>query len=320
LFAGVGGAHPRLVIQATFLPARCVALVLASLFAMQTARCLTVHAQPLAERLLQSSRPLVIAHRGLSVFAPENTLPAFKFAGLANADLVELDYHHSKDGALIVIHDSELDRTTDAVAKWGGKKIRVDSRTAAELQTLDAGRWFDPLFAGTRLPRLSEALEFIAKGGGVALIERKAGDAAACIKLLRDQRLINQVVVQAFDWNYLREFHAQCPEQILGALGPAGSRHGQPLTDAEKELGPAWIDDAQKAGARLVVWNKQVSRPAVDYAHQQGLKLWVYTINEARLADHLLDLGVDGLITDNATAIWPVLALREPAVSRPAAR
>jgi glycerophosphoryl diester phosphodiesterase len=92
------------------------------------------------------------------------------------------------------------------------------------------------------------------------------------------------------------------------------------LTDAEKELGPAWIDDAQKAGARLVVWNKQVSRPAVDYAHQQGLKLWVYTINEARLADHLLDLGVDGLITDNATAIWPVLALREPAVSRPAAR
>jgi glycerophosphoryl diester phosphodiesterase len=307
------------VIHATFSPGRCVVFLLASLFAVQTTCCLAADAPPPAERLLKTPRPLVIGHRGFNVLAPENTLPSFKFARIANADLVELDYHHTKDGALIVIHDYELDRTTDAVAKWGGKKIRVDSKTVAELQTLDAGRWFDPLFAGTRLPLLSEALDLIAKGGGVTLIERKAGEPAACIKLLRDQGRINQVVVQSFDWNYLREFHAQCPEQVLGALGPSGTRNGQKLTDAQKELSTEWIDEARKAGASVVGWNKQVSRAAVDYAHQQGVKVWVYTINEAPLANALLDMGVDGIITDNTAAIWRVLALRPAALIPPPA-
>lgn len=299
------------MIHATFLPARSVVFLLASLFAVPTTCCLAADAPPPAQRLLKTTRPLVIAHRGFNVLAPENTLPSFKFAKLANADMVELDYHHSKDGTPIVIHDFELDRTTDAVAKWGGKKIRVDGRTVAELKTLDAGQWFDPMFKGARLPLLAEALDLIQKGGGVTLIERKAGDPAACIRVLRDKGLINQVVVQSFDWTYLREFHAQCPEQVLGALGPAGTRNGVKLTDAQKELGPEWIDDAKQAGASVVGWNKLVSRAAVAYAHQHGLKVWVYTINEVPLANALLDLGVDGIITDNTAAIWRALALRQ---------
>src|SRR5712671_2335422 len=67
-----------------------------------------------ALKLIASARPLVIGHRGYSQFAPENTLPSFKLAMAAGADLVELDYYHSKDGQLIVIHDPDLDRTTDA--------------------------------------------------------------------------------------------------------------------------------------------------------------------------------------------------------------
>lgn len=278
---------------------------------MHATVCLAADAPLPAVRLMKTTRPLVIGHRGFNVLAPENTLPSFKFATLANADMVELDYHHSKDGVPIVIHDFELDRTTDAVAKWGGKKIRVDSRTAAELQTLDAGKWFDPLFTGTRLPLLAEALDLIAKGGNVTLIERKGGEPATCIKLLRDQDRINKVIVQSFDWNYLRDFHAQCPEQILGALGPSGTRNGVKLTDAQKELSPEWIDDAKKAGASAVGWNKLVTPAAVAYAHQQGLKVWVYTINEAPLANALLDMGVDAIITDNTAAIWRVLALRQ---------
>jgi glycerophosphoryl diester phosphodiesterase len=320
LFAFGGGGTFRLVIHATLLPNRRVAFLLGSLIAMQTVACLAAESPTPAERLLKTPRPLVIGHRGFSQFAPENTLPSFKFATLASADLVELDYHHSKDGALIVIHDYDLDRTTDAVAKWGGKKIRVDSKTAAELQTLDAGKWLNPMFAGTRLPLLPEALDFIAKGGGVTLIERKAGEAAACVKLLRDKGMVNLVVVQSFDWTYLSDFHAQCPEQVLGALGPAGTRNGQKLTDAEKELSPAWIDEARKAGASVVGWNKLVTRAAVEYAHQQGLKVWVYTINEAPLASTMLDMGVDGIITDNTAVIWRALALRQAGASQATAR
>lgn len=263
-----------------------------------------------AERLLKTPRPLVIGHRGYNAFAPENTLPSFKLAKAAGADLVELDYHLTKDDVPIVIHDHELDRTTDAVGQWGGKSIRVDSRTAAELQRLDAGKWFDPKYAGTRLPLLAEALDFIQADGGVTLIERKTGDAGSCTKFLRERRLINQVVLQSFDWTFLRDFHGLTPEQVLGALGPPGTRGGRKLTDAEKVLGPDWIEDAKKVGARIVVWNNQVTREAIAYAHGQSLRVWVYTINDPVEASRLLDLGMDGIITDNMSLIWRTMALR----------
>ncbi len=263
-----------------------------------------------ATDLLGSKRPLVIAHRGYCQFAPENTLPSFKLAMAAGADLVELDYHHSKDGQLIVIHDPELDRTSDATNRWGQSHIRVDARPAAEILSLEAGSWFDPKYAGTKIPLLVEALDTIQKGN-VTLIERKAGPAADCIQLLREKDLLNKVVVQAFDWEYLRSFHEQEAQQVLGALGPpnllAGGKKPQGMT---KELSAAWLDELQKTGAKVAVWSQAVSKEAVALAHQRGLKVWVYTINDSELANRLLDMGVDGIITNNTSLIWRTLALR----------
>ncbi len=264
---------------------------------------------PAADRLLQLQRPVVIAHRGYNVLAPENTLPAFHTAKETGADLIELDYHHSKEGTPIVIHDATLDRTTDATNHWQGPKIPISSRSVPELKSLDAGTWFSPKFAGTRLPLLTEALDLIQKGN-VTLIERKAGDAATCAQLLRDRNLINQVVVQSFDWDYLRDFHRLAPEQILGALGPPGSKNGRKLTDEEKVLTPDWIAALRPTGAKLVVWNKQVTRDAIAHAHGLGLKVWIYTINDPAVATDLLDLGVDGIITDNPSLVWRAMALR----------
>jgi glycerophosphoryl diester phosphodiesterase len=263
-----------------------------------------------ASKVVSTPRPLVIGHRGYCQFAPENTLPSFKLAMAAGADLVELDYYPTKDGQLIVIHDPDLDRTTDATNRWGGRRIKVESKTAAELQTLDAGKWFDAKYAGTKLPLLTEALDTI-QNGSVTLIERKAGAAEDCIKLLRQKELINRVVVQAFDWQYLRDFHEREPAQVLGALGPP-----KVLSDGKKPLGLAkelsaiWLDDLQKAGAKVAVWDQHVSKEAVKLAHERGLKVWVYTINDAALANKLLDMGVDGIITNNTSLIWKTIALR----------
>jgi len=261
-----------------------------------------------AEQLLALKRPLVIGHRGFPRVAPENTLPSFKLAKIAGADLVELDYYHTKDNQLVVIHDPTVDRTTDATKRWGGTKIRVDGKTLAELQSLDAGSWFNPPYPQTRLPTLVEALDEIQSGGGVTLVERKQGDAATCIALLKEKGLINALIVQSFDWSYLNDFHAACPEQVLGALGPPGVK-GRTLTDAEKKLSPAWIDEARKCGARIAVWNREVTREAVAYAHQQGVEVWVYTIDDPAVARELLDLGVDGIITNNTSIIWRAVAL-----------
>jgi glycerophosphoryl diester phosphodiesterase len=263
-----------------------------------------------ALKLLASHRPLVIGHRGYCQFAPENTLPSFQLALAAGADLVELDYYHSRDGKLVVIHDHELDRTTDATNRWHQKRISVESKTAAELQSLDAGSWFDSKYAGTRIPLLAEALDTIQKGG-VTLIERKGGPPADCIRLLRQNNLINKVVVQSFDWEYLRAFHEQEPEQVLGALGPPGRlAEGTPSQGKPKELSAAWLDELQKTGAKVVVWSDKVSRSTVQLAHQRGLRLWVYTIDDPAQAQELLDMGVDGIITNNTSLIWKALALR----------
>ncbi len=262
-----------------------------------------------AETLLALRRPLVIAHRGYSQFAPENTLPAFQLAKAAGADLIELDYHHTKDGVPVVLHDAELDRTTDARARWGKTKIRVASRTLEELQTLDAGRWFEARYAGTRISSLTEALAFI-QTGNVTLIERKSGDAATCLQLLRDRKLINRVIVQSFDWDYLKAFHQLEPRQLLAALGPPELLTGKKRSATVKRLDRLWVDEARKCGARVVVWNRQTTRQAVNYAHQQGLRVWSYTIDDPALANALLDLGVDGLITNNPALLWRTLAIR----------
>jgi len=266
------------------------------------------------QKLLNAGRPLVIGHRGYCQMAPENTLPSFKLAKSAGADLVELDYHHTKDGVPVVIHDFELDRTTDAVAKWGGKKIRVDSKTAAELRALDAGKWFDARFADTRLPSLSEALDLI-QDGSMTLIERKGGEAATLVKLLRERKLVNQLIVQSFDWAYLEDFHQQEPAQVLGALGPPSTRAGKKLSDAEKMLDASWIAGAAKTGARVIGWSQNVTREAVALAHAQGLQVWIYTIDEPALASQFLDWGVDGIISNNPAIIWRTLALRGLKVS-----
>lgn len=283
-------------------------------------------AEPLSpvETLINLHRPLVIGHRGYNQIAPENTLPSFKLAKAAGADMVELDYYHAKDGKLVVIHDEMLDRTTDAVAKWGKKGVPIKSRTSDELCSLDAGKWFDvknagshlPSYAGTPLPTLTESLDLI-QDGNLTLIHHKEGDAATCLKLLRGKNLINKVVVQSFDWNYLKDFHQQEPQQVLGALGPLDWRAGKKLTDAEKSLDKSWVDEVKRTGARVVVWNNQITREAVSYAHQQGMKVWAYTINDPVVAVAMLDLGADGIITDNPSIIWRAMAIRNSSAIDP---
>lgn len=252
-------------------------------------------------------RPLIIAHRGYSAAAPENTLPAFQLGVTTGSDLVELDYHHSKDDVLTVLHDSTLDRTTDATKRWGRTNLHVSQFTTAELQTLNASSWRGSNQPPATIPTLDQALDVI-QSGSVTLIERKAGPASACVQLLRSRKLINEVVVQAFDWEYLEEYHRLEPSQILGALGPWGSYRGQKLSDADKDLSARWIDEARRIGARAIVWNRQVSAAAVQDAHTKGIQVWVYTIDDPALMKSLIAMGVDGIITNNPGLAWKTCA------------
>jgi glycerophosphoryl diester phosphodiesterase len=267
--------------------------------------------QSRAARLLAKERPLIIGHRGYSLFAPENTLASFDLAMVAGVDLVELDTHQTKDGILMVIHDSHLNRTTDARRRWKQRVNAVSYRTAAEIHELDAGRWFHPKFAGLQVPTLAQAIDRITKRS-VVLIECKSVDAPVLVHLLRQKQVIHKVVVQSFDWAFLHAMHALAPEVALGALGPPKYLvNGRKPRGIFRRLSGAWLKELQKTGASVAVWNHQVSRKAIQLAHAQSLEVWVYTVNTPSRARRLLHSGVDGLITDNPSLIWRTLALMQ---------
>ncbi len=238
-----------------------------------------------AAQKIASPHVLVIAHRGDSGHFPENTLPSFHSAVRIGADLVELDYYHSADGVPIVFHDKTLERTTNATAVLGRDKIPVVSLTLPELRRLDAGSWLDVRFGGTPIPSLDEALDVIQQGS-MTLIERKGGDAATCVKLLREKHLLNQVVVQSFDWDFVSQCHRLAPDLVVAALG-------------SKELTEEKLDQIQETGSRIVGWDqKEIGRKQIQAIHRRGLRAWVYTVNDPRRAEELIDAGIDGIITD----------------------
>jgi glycerophosphoryl diester phosphodiesterase len=240
--------------------------------------------QPALKAITQP-RVLVIAHRGASADFPENTIPAFLGALEVGADLVELDYYHARDQVPVVFHDKTLDRTTDALQRLGREKIPIDSLTLHQLRQLDAGAWFSDRFAGTRIPTLRESLSAI-QGKSITLIERKAGDAATCVRLLRELNLVEEVVVQSFDWQYLEGCHEQDQRLVLGALG-------------DKELTAERLSEAAAAGARVVGWNHEdLDAAAIKRAHDRGLRIWAYTVDEEPKARQLIADGIDGLITN----------------------
>ena len=238
-----------------------------------------------AQKLIALPQVLVIAHRGNSSVAPENTLPAFQSALDAKADLVELDYFHSADGVPVVIHDQILDRTTNAEDVLGRPKLVVGDRPLVELRKLDVGSWFSDKFAGTKFPTLAESLDLI-QSRSVTLIERKAGNAAALVRLLEEKNLIDQVAVQSFDWTFVAECRRLSPRLVLGTLS------GKPAN-------PEQIRAAAATGADLIVWDhEKIGRREIALIHELGKKAWAYTIDDPQRATQLIAAGLDGIITN----------------------
>jgi glycerophosphoryl diester phosphodiesterase len=249
-----------------------------------------------AQQVVFQDSPIVIAHRGDSATHPENTLPAFRSAIEAKADMIELDYYHSSDGIPFTFHDSTLDRTTNITQKLGLAKVPAGSLTWTELKTLDAGLWKNKQFQGTKIPTLLESLETIQQGS-VTLIERKKGDAKTAVALLQKHKLVADVVVQAFDWDYLATCHKLCPDLILGALG------GDEFTQSD-------ISKIKLTGAQVVGWSyKDVTPEMIKLVHAQDWKLWVYTVNDPTEAVKLVTAGIDGIITDRPKQIRSALNL-----------
>lgn len=240
-------------------------------------------------------RPLILAHRGACQLAPENTMAAFRMAAEMGADGIELDVQLSKDGEVVVIHDSTVDATTDGSG-------RVKDLTLAQLQELDAGGWYATEFAGEHIPTLAQVLHEL--GPRLVLnIELKtegffsAGLEAEVVRLVEDSNMLHRVIVSSFNplaLRRVRRLNHHIPTGLL--YSPEQPRY----------LRERWLQPLARPNALHPHWD-MVDKQSVVAAHSRRLKMNPWTCNDLEGMLRLVGWGVDAIITDCPDVLYHLL-------------
>ena len=247
----------------------------------------------------------VIAHRGFSGHAPENTLVAIRQAIEVGADMVEIDVTVTSDGHVILLHDETLDRTTD------GQGLPTE-KTLDELRRLDAGSWFGPDYAGEKIPTLSEALETV-KDRILINVEIKSeavehGVVPKVATLIVEHGMLDQVVVSSFSPEALRLMKITDPAVITATLF-----NKELHTDVDP------LEIIQEVGSRgFNISGKRVTPAMIKRCHRHGIPVAVYTVNEPDDMHRLMDIGVDAVFTDHPDLMLEVRAEAEKQASQAA--
>jgi len=231
------------------------------------------------------AEPLITAHRGNSIRAPENTLAAFRAAMAAHASFSELDVQRTRDGLVVVLHDGDLMR-------MAGDPRKIGELTAAELATIDVGRKFGEAFRGEHVPSLEAVIDLV-RGRMKINVELKynapdPGLAAAVVEVLRRNNFLDEVVITSLSAAALRQIKDIEPRLTTGMIVAAA------------------VGDVARADADFLSLNSARATPAViGRAHAAGKQVHVWTVNRAEVMLRMIERGVDNIITDD-----PALALR----------
>jgi glycerophosphoryl diester phosphodiesterase len=251
----------------------------------------------------EPSRVLNVAHRGASSEVAENTLAAVRRAIAHDADLVEVDVQRTRDGALVLLHDTTLVRTTDVRRVFPDRAPwRVGDFTYDEIRRLDAGSWRSAAFAGEHVPTLADAVEVVRHSGTGLLVELKApalypGIAADVCADLRESGYLatapaGRLVLQSFDVEVARELKDLEPTVLVGVLG-SPSRAALPGI-------ARWADQVNPS-------HLAVDASYVDLVHRLGMGCLVWTVNRGSAMRRALRIGVDGVITNRPQALGRIL-------------
>lgn len=241
-------------------------------------------------RLALFQNPTVMAHRGLSADAPENTLYAFSDAISAGADFIELDMQQTRDGVLVVMHDSNLKRTT-------GVNKDIWDVDYADIQDLDAGSWFDPAYANARIPTLEETLQFVDKRAklNIEIKPTKHGSDTLeqdVAELITRYQYTDACYVTSFSYGSLKKVKEANPEIRTGYLMSVA--YGQFYS----------LKYADAFSLNKVFVTSQV----VNAAHQQGKQIFAWTVNGMSEVRSLCNLHVDSIITDDPVMVQNVIS------------
>lgn len=240
-------------------------------------------------------RPVVIAHRGASAEAPENTLAAYSRAMELGVIAAETDIRHTRDRQVVAFHDVDLSRTTD------GEGL-LPMLTLAEVQALDAGSWMDERFTGERVPELGELLDRV-RGRMVLCIEIKSGLGIEyqVRDALDERHQRSGAVIFSFDGDKVALSKALMPDVPAVWLPPRDRTTGQYLS--------GFRGSARAIHADGLAFNHEyVEAAQVDRAHEADLPVFLYAIDEEDDVLRALELGADGIITNVPDRVEAMLA------------
>ncbi|GAB5407919.1 MAG: glycerophosphodiester phosphodiesterase [Balneolaceae bacterium] len=241
---------------------------------------------------------VVIAHRGASYYAPENTHSAFKLAIEMKAEMIELDVSLSKDGITVVVHDETVDRTTDGEGSVG-------SFTLKELKNLETGSWFDTEFSGEPFPTLVEVLAYT-KDKIAVNIEIKAeavtnystgGIVDKALKIVREAEVSEQVIFSSFDYRvmeHLEELAPEIPKAILYEKSQSG------------DLKPSELVSKYKVDA-FNCSHRQLSDEWIEDLISNEIPFFIYTVNDERLMKSIIKKGATGIFSDKPDILKKVV-------------
>ncbi|WP_409472758.1 glycerophosphodiester phosphodiesterase [Streptomyces sp. HC307] len=257
-----------------------------------------------------AEQPVVIAHRGASAQAPENTLAAVDKAAELGIQWVENDVQRTKDGELVVIHDDSLQRTTDVEEVFPDRAPwKVKDFTAAEIARLDAGSWFAPSYTGARVPTLKEYLRRVEHHHQKLLLEIKKpelypGIEQQTLKLLGNegwldrQHLTGRLIVQSFSADSVRTVHELKPAVRTGFLGTPSMAEVSGYARFVDQINPSY----GTLSARYVS-----AVHGVTGAHGRPLEVFTWTVDDAATARRVARYGVDGIITNKPDVVREAL-------------
>lgn len=231
----------------------------------------------------------IIAHRGFSVMAPENTLAAFTAAIEGGASSIEFDLQLSSDGVPVIFHDETLDRIT-------GSSGRVQEKSLQELRQLNAGTGFAEKFAGEMIPTLAEALTYFQQVKRFLYFDVKPhcqwsdSDVQNLIQQVQNAGILEKCIITAFNEEFLKQVRSYCPEIKLGYF----------LTQASDY--PQQLQKARTAGNAILssLFNVALENPQfVEESHAQGVYWVAWTVDRPEDFQQLLELGVSRIITNS---------------------
>lgn len=224
---------------------------------------------------LRSAPPRVIAHRGASGTRPENTLSSVEAALEMGVEMVEIDVRTTLDGELVVIHDADVGRTTNGEGPVSGMEL-------GEIHRLDAGTWFGEAFRGERIPMLGEVLDAV-RERAILCIEVKDAQPSQVLHEVERRDMLEDVIL--FDFNHPRLHEAKLlkPGVMALALGVTGESVGDVRTDLVDAIGVSFSGTGESLVRR---------------AHELGIAVFVYTVNDPGEMSRLVGIGVDAIITN----------------------